>query len=108
MAALIGPLGRLFIRKVKSRGQRLYSWTVNHEKGMDWCIRHGMDGVITDDPVKFLETCEHFQEHKKPSWPLDLFMVLAQVNIFAFLFTLIFWTRHGFGLKNPSQTKKNA
>lgn len=28
---------------------------------MEWSIRKGVDGVITDDPGKFLEVCERWK-----------------------------------------------
>ena len=109
IAILVGPMGRFLIRKAKSRNQRLFSWTVNDEKAMDWCIRQELDGVITDDPVKFMNVCEQFQENEKPSWPVKVVIGLIQINIFALLFSVIFWKRHGYGLKTkPRESRKRA
>ncbi len=37
-------------------------WTVNEEQWMEWSIRKGVDGVITDDPKLFLEVCQRWEE----------------------------------------------
>jgi len=65
-ASLIGPFGASFIRKAKSLNRPVYAWTVNDEKGMRWGIRKQLDGVVTDDPEKFLTICERW-DAKGPS-----------------------------------------
>lgn len=64
--ALQGPGGSSFIRECKALDRQIFAWTVNTEAKMDWCIRKGLDGVITDDPGKFLEVCESFDETRPP------------------------------------------
>ncbi len=59
-AILMGPLGSSFIKKCKRYGRPVFAWTVNEERKMRWCIRKGLDGVVTDDPAKYLEVCEEF------------------------------------------------
>jgi phosphatidylglycerol phospholipase C len=54
---LVGPLGRRFIRDARKAGRSLLVWTVNEEEWMEWSIRKAVDGVITDDPKKFLDVC---------------------------------------------------
>lgn len=44
-------------RKLK---RKIYVWTVNEEQWMEWSIRKGVDGVITDDPKLFLEVCGRY------------------------------------------------
>lgn len=66
---------------------------------MDWCIRRKLDGVITDDPEKFLKYCSTWDENAKPpAWPTAVLLNMIRVNIFAWIFGLIFWGKHGFGL----------
>lgn len=66
---------------------------------MDWCIRKKLDGVITDDPEKFLDFCNNFDEAAKPmTWPLAALLNLIKTNIFIWLFGIVFWRKHGFGL----------
>ncbi|KAF9882193.1 glycerophosphoryl diester phosphodiesterase [Colletotrichum karsti] len=62
--SLVGPLGRAFIKKVRSEGRRLFVWTVNDEEWMEWSIRAGVDGVITDEPEAFLEVCRRWEGAK--------------------------------------------
>lgn len=50
---LVGPRGARFIHKAHAKGRAVLVWTVNTEEWMDWSIRAGVDGVITDDPPKF-------------------------------------------------------
>ncbi|KAK5020349.1 hypothetical protein LTR16_012610, partial [Cryomyces antarcticus] len=54
----MGPCGPSFIKKCKRQGREVLAWTVNDEKKMRWCVKRELDGVITDDPKKFLEVCE--------------------------------------------------
>ncbi|KAI9835997.1 MAG: hypothetical protein M1837_003546 [Sclerophora amabilis] len=61
--ALMGPFGQAFIRDVKARNRPLFVWTVNRPEVMRWSIRKEVDGVITDDPEKFLEVCDNYDEN---------------------------------------------
>ena len=47
--SLVGPLGARFRRAVRERGRKLFVWTVNEEGWMEWAVRKGVDGVITDE-----------------------------------------------------------
>ncbi|KAL9049082.1 MAG: hypothetical protein Q9162_007397 [Coniocarpon cinnabarinum] len=106
IASLLGPFGQWLIYRAKKNKRRLYSWTVNHQKTMDWCIRRELDGVITDDPEKYLSECRSFREHEVPSWPWKLLIMMTQINVFATIFTAIFWQKHGLGLQVSSANKK--
>ena len=65
---LIRPfLGHRFMRDVKDAGRPLYAWTVNAPRFMDWCLRQNkdgavIDGVVTDDPARFLKLCERYED----------------------------------------------
>ncbi|SMR45460.1 unnamed protein product [Zymoseptoria tritici ST99CH_3D1] len=65
---LMAPGGKNFIREVQSRRRKLVVWTVNDRGKMEWCVRRGVDGVITDDPGLFLEVCETFEWEKREAW----------------------------------------
>lgn len=52
---MLGPWGTSFMRDVKKADRSLFLWTVNDEKNMKWCVSKGVDGVITDDPKKYLD-----------------------------------------------------
>ncbi|OJD11763.1 hypothetical protein ACJ73_09476, partial [Blastomyces percursus] len=49
LEALMGPGGARFLADAQAAGQRVFAWTVNEEPLMRWCVRHGLDGVVTDD-----------------------------------------------------------
>lgn len=99
-AVLMGPLGSAFLRKAKTQHRPVYDWTVNDEKKMRWSIRKEVDGVITDDPKKFLNICEewHVTSQEPERFGLATWLDIARINIFAFLFMLILRWRHGHGL----------
>lgn len=49
----------------------MYAWTVDDDEMMKWCISKSIDGVITDDPKRFLEVCDEWESGKreiKTSW----------------------------------------
>jgi len=103
---LMGPMGASFIKDAKSFDRQIFAWTVNDENKMRWCIRQGLDGVITDDPKKYLETCADYQRERalgevdlrkeRFSWS-DWFYVL-RTNIFAMVFLALFRFRFGWGI----------
>lgn len=59
--SLLGPGGGTFMRAARQAGRHLFVWTVNQEIWMEWCIRKGVDGVITDDPKLYREVCERWE-----------------------------------------------
>ncbi|KAJ5403206.1 hypothetical protein N7509_003077 [Penicillium cosmopolitanum] len=61
---LMGPLGRGFLEEARSARRRVYVWTVNAPNLMRWCIRHKVDGVITDEPVHYREICEGWEKEQ--------------------------------------------
>jgi tubulin gamma len=63
--SLFGRVGRRFIRDVQRANRPLYSWTVNDTNLMKWCVQHGLAGCITDDPKRFREICEAWDEKKE-------------------------------------------
>jgi phosphatidylglycerol phospholipase C len=58
--ALVGPIGAAFRREVRKRGRKLFVWTVNEEGWMEWSVRKGVDGVITDEVGLFKEVRDRF------------------------------------------------
>lgn len=99
LAPLVSPSGRGFLKDARARERAMYTWTVNDEKSMDWCIRQGFDGVITDDPKKFLALCDTFEPSSKPPpWAWSTIINFARINFFAWLFSLIVFRKYGFSL----------
>lgn len=90
--SLAGPVGWLFMRRVRRDNRQLFAWTVNSEWWMEWCIRRNnacrtrsggsggqgqgqgqgrslqgeklIDGVITDDPELFVRVCERWEDEQ--------------------------------------------
>ncbi|KAL2073421.1 hypothetical protein VTL71DRAFT_10745 [Oculimacula yallundae] len=61
---MIGPGGQKFMKDVRKAGRSLFLWTVNDDNTMRWSISKGVDGVITDDPKRYLEICRSYNGEK--------------------------------------------
>ncbi|KAJ5411653.1 uncharacterized protein N7487_006012 [Penicillium crustosum] len=59
---LMGPLGRGFLDEARAARRKVYVWTVNAPNLMRWCIRHEIDGVISDEPGRFRQVCEGWKK----------------------------------------------
>ncbi|KAI4174902.1 MAG: hypothetical protein LQ343_001929 [Gyalolechia ehrenbergii] len=53
--ALFSPGGSRFIRDVRAARRPLFLWTVAGDDWFRWALKNQADGVITDDPKRFLE-----------------------------------------------------
>lgn len=62
---LMGPLGRGFLEEARAARRHVYLWTVNSPALMRWAIRHGVDGVITDEPAHFKQVCEEWEKEQR-------------------------------------------
>ncbi|KAF1962142.1 tubulin-domain-containing protein [Byssothecium circinans] len=96
-AVLMTPWGRAFTRKAQYDKRPVFAWTVNEERRMRWDIRHGLDGVITDDPKLFLEVRRGWHESTKDGPGLGLLMWLNVywVNFLAVVFGVLFHFKFG-------------
>jgi phosphatidylglycerol phospholipase C len=94
---MIGPLGTKFMRDCKKADRPLFLWTVNDEGWMKWSIRKEVDGVITDDPKKFVEVCEKYDE-TAPIHRLTIKELpsLVWINFLIIVFGYLFRFRYGF------------
>lgn len=64
--ALLMPGGKRFLRDAQDiYDRKVLSWTVNGEDSMKWCIRKGLDGVVTDEVELYLDVAERFDETKE-------------------------------------------
>ena len=104
--SLVSPNGRKFIQELRANHRQVYSWTVSSEKNMDWCIRQGLDGIVTDNVPKFLGMCETFQEERKYPWPLKLLLGFTYINIWLYLFSVVFRKRYGTCVEKETKTDK--
>ncbi|KAF2994114.1 hypothetical protein E8E14_000665 [Neopestalotiopsis sp. 37M] len=73
-------------REARKRGQLVFSWTDNADEWMALSIRNEVDGVVTDDPKRFLELCDQKARQKVQGtvtaketmlWVIGNFLVLA-------------------------------
>ncbi|KAG8623599.1 hypothetical protein KVT40_008575 [Elsinoe batatas] len=88
---LQAPGGSRFIRDCKEADRPVFAWTVNTEDKMDWCIRKKLDGVITDDPEKFLQYCHDFDETRpEQSMPLKVILDSLRVWFFSLVFGALY------------------
>ncbi|KAK8049411.1 PLC-like phosphodiesterase, partial [Apiospora phragmitis] len=60
--SLVGPYGTDFLRAARDAGRSVFVWTVNDDDWMRWSIRKGVDGVITDNPERFLQLCKEWPD----------------------------------------------
>lgn len=95
---LMTPWGKLFVRKAQCDGRPVFAWTVNEESRMRWDIRHGLDGVITDDPKMFLEVRRNWHEGTKDSISIKTWLDVLRMNFFALIFTVLFGLKFGYGV----------
>ena len=63
---------------------------------MKWSISREADGVITDDPKRFLEVCDEWENGNRAiriGW--RLWLEIAWVNLMVLVFGSIFWWKYG-------------
>lgn len=97
---MVGPWGDQFLAECKALNRPVFLWTVNEEKWMKWCISKGVDGVITDDPKKYLDVADAYDE-KEPLDRVSLWDLhsLAWVNLLVSVFGFVFRLRFGNSIK---------
>lgn len=74
---------------------------------MRWSIDRGLDGVLTDDPKRFLEVCDEWERGKRAihiSW--RQWMVIAWINLMVLIFGTIFWWKYGRANKEKTSQKR--
>lgn len=95
----MGPFGAKFLRDAKRLERLVYVWTVNDENLMKWSIRKEVDGVITDDPKKFLEVCDRWEEgERKVTVHWLQILDIIRVNLYVAFFGLLFLRKFGEGV----------
>ena len=103
---MVGPFGNAFLKDVKKAKRPIFLWTVNDEVWMKWSIRKEVDGVITDDPKKYLEVCKETHNDETLHLPLQEWGSLVYMNILAAFFSLLFRYRYGFRI-DVGKLRKN-
>ena len=86
----MGPLGRGFVRDAHQAGRLVYVWTVNDPYLMRWCIRNGVDAVMTDDPLAFKSITDEWRE-RDDKWEGITLGQMVQVGLMTVVVVLFGW-----------------
>ena len=62
---------------------------------MRWDIRHGIDGVVTDDPKLFLEVRRGWHEEMRDGLGMWNWLDILGANLFVLIFAVFLRVRHG-------------
>ena len=93
---LVPYFGSSFLKEARRKGRPVYTWTVNDEDKMRWTIRQGLDGVCTDNPKRFLEVCEDWEQgHQTIKISRKEWFSTAWIQLMICLFGAIFWWKYG-------------
>lgn len=91
---LMGPLGRGFLEDAKKAGKKVFVWTVNSERAMQWCIRKNVDGVVTDHPDLCRQLIRKESPATTPGTDMDITfsekMVIYKISLLVVMFGWIF------------------
>jgi len=90
---MVGPFGSKFFDEVKAEERSIFLWTVNDEESMKWAIMKEVDGVITDDPKKYLEVSEDYNGERF-RLSIKQLGTAIWINILATFFGFIFRFRY--------------
>lgn len=63
---------------------------------MRWCIRKQIDAVLTDNPQKFRDICENWDEedHTGEKFTMRQWVMILLFNLFAFLASIALFFVH--------------
>lgn len=86
---MVGPFGNKFLRDIKAAGRSIFLWTVNDEEKMKWCVMKEVDGVITDDPLKFLDISKNYNG-EDCRLPATQYGTAIWINILATIFGFMY------------------
>lgn len=62
---------------------------------MQWDIRHGIDGVVTDDPKLFLEVRKNWHEGTREGLGWWIWLDVLRANLFVMIFAVFLRITHG-------------
>jgi phosphatidylglycerol phospholipase C len=98
---LMGPLGCNFLEEVKAANRQLFVWTVNESKLMRWSIRKEVDGVITDNPARFKQICDEWddEDDREDGITLSQRLLLWWIALVVLCFGSLFRLRHRAGVE---------
>lgn len=106
---MIGPLGSQFMKDCREAKRALFLWTVNEEDWMRWSIKKEVDGVITDDPKKFLDVCKGYNESAPlHRLPIKEYPYVLWINLLVVVFSYLFRFRYGFRIDVDKLRKESG
>ncbi|KAF2014944.1 tubulin-domain-containing protein [Aaosphaeria arxii CBS 175.79] len=105
---IMTPWGKAFLKKAQCEKRPVFAWTVNEERRMRWDIRHGLDGVITDDPKLFLEVRKSWHEGMHEGFGMLMWLDVIRINLLALIFGVLFQFKFGFTERKTSSRRVNA
>ena len=76
---------------------------------MKWAISKELDGVITDNPKRFLDVCDEWEQGKREfsiSW--GQWMMIAWISFMVLIFGAIFWWKYSGTGKEEKTTPRRA
>lgn len=76
----MGPFGRGFLEEARAARRKVFLWTVNAPNLMRWGIRHGVQGIITDDPALYGRVCQAWEGEKSGKGVEDPELVVDQLR----------------------------
>ena len=94
---MVGPFGASLLKDIKRKRRSIFLWTVNDEEWMKWSIKKEVDGVITDDPKKYLEVCDSY-DGGDIRFPWRTWVGILWINALAMVFGWLFRWRYGWGV----------
>jgi phosphatidylglycerol phospholipase C len=108
--SLFGPTGSSFLRAARAADRAVFAWTVNDEKRMQWGISKELDGIVTDDPKKFLDLCKDWRSSQKPpkfgvGEMLKVFQMQVMIIVFGFYLRWKFGAQWGASVKKEFRVK---
>lgn len=107
--ALLMPGGKSFLRDAQQVYHRkMLSWTINSEENMKWCIRRGLDGVVTDEVEKYLALAENFDddEESEPWVPVALSTMWAAMKSYVWVRVLLVFYGRKVGINEKGISEK--
>jgi hypothetical protein len=78
---LIGSAGDRFLDDARAAEHPVFVWTVNQVSMMRWSIRKRVDGVLTDDVVKYIKVCDEFDNKYTEKDRLSFGVYLGTVGL---------------------------
>ncbi|OWO97715.1 hypothetical protein B2J93_2475 [Marssonina coronariae] len=102
---MIGPGGERFMKDVRKAGRSLFLWTINDDNSMRWCISKQVDGVITDDPKRYLEICKIYNG-EKVKISLKQWSTLMLIKVMSPIFRVLVEKKYGIGMSS-GQVKRD-